>query len=52
MDVVEGVGSGIRVIEGGGGGGGGGGGDMTSSLDEIGGRKKMMWTLWENMRAE
>jgi len=40
VDVVEGVGSGIRVTEGGGGGGGGGGGDMTSSLDEIGGRKR------------
>ena len=39
MDVVEGVGSGIRVTEGGG-GGGGGGGDMSSSLDEIGGRKR------------
>jgi len=39
VDVVEGVGSGIRVT-GGGGGGGGGGGDMTSSLDEIGGRKR------------
>ena len=35
MDVVEGVGSGIRVT-----GGGGGGGGMTSSLDEIGGRKR------------
>ena len=35
MDVVEGVGSGIRVT-----GGGGGGGDMTSSLDEMGGRKR------------
>jgi len=30
--VVEGVGSGIRVT--------GGGGGMTSSLDEIGGRKR------------
>jgi len=36
VDVVEGVGSGIRVT----GGGGGGGGGMTSSLDEIGGRKR------------
>jgi len=34
VDVVEGVGSGIRVT------GGGGGGGMTSSLDEIGGRKR------------
>jgi len=39
VDVVEEVGSGIRVT-GGGGGGGGGGGDMSSSLDEIGGRKR------------
>jgi len=36
VDVVEGVGSGIRVT----GGGGGCGGGMTSSLDEIGGRKR------------
>jgi len=33
VDVVEGVGSGIRVT-------GGGGGGMTSSLDQIGGRKR------------
>ena len=39
MDVVEGVGSRIRV-SGGGGGGGGGGVDMVTSVDEIGGRKR------------
>ena len=38
MDVVEGVGSRIRVS--GGGGGGGGGVDMVTSVDEIGGRKR------------